>query len=79
MTILIAIYFILGAILGCGLIYVATHDEEMLKEVEELNNLMHGNNGILISYIILILIVLVIALTWPIVLTYCFIKKGLRK
>lgn len=79
MNILIIIYLIIGGILGCGLIYVAMHDENTFKEEEDLSSLLKNNQaGKLIVGLVILIVTLLVALLWPIVLIYCLIKKGYK-
>lgn len=78
MNIFWIIYLVIGAILGCITIYWMMHDERISNDEKEMNDLIN-NCGTVVVFVIGILVALLVALLWPLVITYGVIKSSIKK
>lgn len=72
------IYLVIGAILGCVVIYFMIHDETISNDEKEMNAITN-NCGTIVVFIIGVLYALFIALLWPLAITYGVIKESKKK
>ena len=79
MNIFLIIYLVIGLIIGCFSIYCMNHDDDVAKDVNELNNLITNNCGTIVVFIIGVLYALFIALLWPLAITYGVIKSSKKE
>lgn len=78
MNIFLIIYLVIGLIIGCFSIYCMNHDDEVTKDVNELNDLIN-NCGNIVLFLFGVLYALFLAITWPIAIICVVIKLKKKK